>query len=118
MMKIILLLIVNIILVSSTYAQSCTLFNYHQIQSTDELAEYMGKFKQFDVKLMMKYDEGEKIPAMNAVAFTHPYYRSVVLEPTSIGDKIVFLHSSGEKIEISYNKRNIASIDGKIKVCN
>lgn len=102
------------------WSDTCTLYDVSVIKTSDDLAESMGKARIFDIDLMMRYDDGTKIPSGEVILVEHKFYKSQVITVQSNNGQYFYSLMDGSKINIESIKigRNLASLSKqKVKVC-
>lgn len=105
----------------NAWSDSCTLYDVSIIKTSDDLAESMGKARIFDIDLMMRYDDGAKIPTGEVVLVEHKFFKTQIASIQS-NQKGEFFYSlnDGSKINLEQMKdgRDLASVGPKkIKIC-
>lgn len=105
----------------NSWSDTCSLYDVKVIQNSDELAETMGKARIFDVDLMMKYDDGAKIPTGEVVLVEHKFFKSQVLVG-GVDSKGEYFYTLNDGTRFNYHNskegRVIASlVKQQIKIC-
>lgn len=123
MKKLFITLILGLLSVNS-WSDTCTLYDVSLIKSSDDLAVSMGKARIFDVDLMMRYDDGAKIPSGEVILVEHKFYKSQILTVQSQNGEFFYSLNDGSKISLESlrQKRSLASLASlekqKLKVCH
>lgn len=104
----------------NAWSDTCTLYDVSLIRTSNDLAESMGKARLFDLDLMMRYDDGAKIPSGEIILVEHKFYKTQILTVQNQDGHFFYSLMDGSKIELESLKagRKLASLEKqKLKVC-